>query len=419
MEIGIASPNEKEKAMQMKQYEASAGPLAPREKGVGEQMGDMYKQKAMNAAVDESSKMAMEGAKPYMQGMTNAINPMGSAGAGAVAGQATTNAALANAGMTGGAEIALAGQAMGGTGAGLATGAAGAGGMATLGAAVPYVGAAMIADQALGLGIMDSLFSEGGKVGPLSPQYKAEGGMSAEDYRYQMPGGDVYNARMERNKVKQAERESMPIMTMPDGSVNQQYYNMQEAKRQLQKQQDFVYPQIIPDNGKKMGALRMAYTDDPIAQKMYGVGNAPVDTSVMPMGFIGHPTDKQGYTARGYNQGGEVMSEEQAMALMNNQPEPMTEIAQEAMPMISSDPLMAMPQARPTPQALPTPRPSPEKMYLHNNPYDAAMIYEGYDPILDTVATPTPRPAEYKFGGGPLGMGVLGMYQDMMKKNMR
>ena len=279
MEIGIASPNEKEKSMQMKQYEASAGPLAPREKGVGEQMGDMYKQKAMNAAVDESSKMAMEGAKPYMQGMTNAINPMGSAGAGAVAGQATTNAALANAGMTGGAEIALAGQAMGGTGAGLATGAAGAGGMATLGAAVPYVGAAMLADQALGLGIMDSLFSEGGRVGPLSPQYNAEG----------------------------------------------------------------------------------------------------------------------------------TMSKEQAMALMNNQPEPMTEIAQEAMPMISPDPLMAMP----------TPRPSPEKMYLHNNPYDAAMIYEGYDPILDTVATPTPRPAEYKFGGGPLGMGVLGMYQDMMKKNMR
>jgi len=411
MEMMLASPGGKseEELMRLQakqQAVAQHAPLAQREKGMGEQMGDMAKDEAMSQGKD----MAMEASKPYMQGIKNAFNPMGSAGAGAVAGQAATNAALASTPATMGMAGAELG-ALASTGAGAgAAGAAGAGaGMAALGTAVPYIGAAMLADKALGLGIMDSLFSEGGKVGPLSPQYHAEGGMSAEDYRYQMPGGDVYNARMERNKVKQAQRESMPIMTMPDGSVNQQYYNMQEAKRQLQKQQDFVYPQIIPDNGKKMGALRMAYTDDPIAQKMYGVGNAPVDTSVMPMGFIGHPTDKQGYTARGYNQGGEVMSEEQAMALMNNQPEPMTEIAQEAMPMISPDPLMAMP----------TPRPSPEKMYLHNNPYDAAMIYEGYDPILDTVATPTPRPAEYKFGGGPLGMGVLGMYQDMMKKNMR
>jgi hypothetical protein len=67
----------------------------------------------------------------------------------------------------------------------------------------------------------------------------------------------------------------------------------------------------------------MAYTDDPIAAKMYDVGNAPIDTSIMSMGFIGHPTDKDGYTARGYDQGGEVMTKEQAMALMNNQPEPM------------------------------------------------------------------------------------------------
>jgi hypothetical protein len=295
MEIGISSPNEKEKAMQMKQYEASAGPLAPRKPGVGEQMGDMAKQRAMKGALDAGQEGIMKGisgmgtAAPSTTQMAGLESLAGTSGAGlspgaaqAVLGSGTQAAPLVAeaAGMT---SAGLAGT----TGTGLATSAgtsaaaagAGAGGMAALGTAVPYIGAAMLADQALGLGIMDSLFSEGGKVGPLSPQYKAEG----------------------------------------------------------------------------------------------------------------------------------TMSEEQAMALMNNQPEPMTEIAQEAIPMISPDPLMAMP----------TPRPSPEKMYLHNNPYDAAMIYEGYDPILDTVATPTPRPAEYKFGGGPLGMGVLGMYQDMMKKNMR
>jgi len=286
MEIGIASPNEKEKSMQMKQYEASAGPLAPREKGVGEQMGDMYKQKAMNAAVDESSKMAMEGAKPYMQGMTNAINPMGSAGAGAVAGQATTNAALANAGMTGGAEIALAGQTLApslaatgattGVGTGLATGAGAGAGMAALGTAVPYIGAAMLADKALGLGIMDSLFSKGGKVGPLSPQYKAEGG--------------------------------------------------------------------------------------------------------------------------------ETMSQEEAMALMNNQPAPMP--MPQPRPINFPDPEELLQE-----MSMPQPRSRPESI----NPYDAAMNYEGYDPIQPA---PTDLP-QYRAGGGPLGMGILSMYQDMMKKNMR
>ena len=256
---------------------------------LGQEMGSMVKKRAMNTALNKGQ-----------EGLVKAFTPA-----------ATTTTPVVGSAIEGGAVLGSAAPAVTG-------GAAGAGAMTALGTAMPYVGAGILAGKALGF------FNEGGQVGPLSTQYAA-GGMSAEDYRYQMPGGDVYNARMERNKVKQAQRESMPIMTMPDGSVNQQYYNMQEAKRQLQKQQDFVYPQIIPDNGKLMGAQRMAYTDDPIAQRMYGVGNAPIDTSLMPLGFIGHPTDNQGYTARGYDQGGEVMSEEQARALMNNQPEPMRE----------------------------------------------------------------------------------------------
>jgi hypothetical protein len=365
MELAIDDPNlrAKEYADKASGYKSIQGaPLAQQGPGVGEQMADMAKQRAMKGALDAGQT-----------GITSAL---------------TSSAPVVASGVEGGAIL----------GAGAGTGA-----MASVGTAMPYVGAAMLADKALGLGIMDSFFSEGGEVGPLSPQYHAGGGMSAEDYRYQMPGGDVYNARMERNKVKQAERESMPIMKNKDGSINQQYYNMQEGIRQLQKQQDFVYPQVIPDNGKKMGALRMAYTDDPIAQKMYGVGNAPIDTSLMPLGFIGHPTDNQGYTARGYDQGGEVMSEEQARALMNNQPEPTP------MPMMRPDPRELMAEIKQE-MAMPQPRSRPASI----NPYDAAMNYEGYDPILPA---PTDLP-QYRAGGGPLGMGVLGMYHDMMKKNM-
>jgi hypothetical protein len=175
MELELASPNEKEKQMmKMRQYQAQAGPLAQQKPGMAEQMGDKVKNEAMN----EGMNMGKEAAQPYMQSIKNAINPMGSAGAGAVAGQAATNAALASTPATmgmGGAQLGALASTGAGAGAG-AAGAAGAGaGMAALGTAVPYIGAAMLADQALGLGIMDSLFSDGGKVGPLA-QYKAEGG---------------------------------------------------------------------------------------------------------------------------------------------------------------------------------------------------------------------------------------------------
>jgi hypothetical protein len=168
MELGIASPNE-EKKMQMARYQAQVAPLAPPKPGIAEEFGGMVKKRAMESALNTGQKMVTSGIKPYTQGVENFFNPAGSAGAGSVAGQAATNAALANAGMTGGAEIALAGQSLAPSLA--ATGAGGAG-MATLATAVPYVGAGLLAGKALGL------FNEGGMVGPLGTQYKAGGGYS-------------------------------------------------------------------------------------------------------------------------------------------------------------------------------------------------------------------------------------------------
>jgi hypothetical protein len=119
MEIEIASPNEKEKMM-MKQYQAQAAPLAQQQKGMAGQMGDMVKQKLMSDAAGAGTTALTEGLKTAG---TSAL------GTGAMTGMAT---------------------------------------------AVPYVGAGLLAGKALGL------FNQGGQVGPLSPQYNAQGTMSKE-----------------------------------------------------------------------------------------------------------------------------------------------------------------------------------------------------------------------------------------------
>jgi len=99
------------------------------EKGMGGQMMDMAKQRAMTGALDAGQA-----------GITSALT--GSSAAPVVA-----------SGVEGGAILGA------GTGAG-----AGAG-MAALGTAMPYVGAGLLAGKALGL------FNEGGQVGPLNMQY--------------------------------------------------------------------------------------------------------------------------------------------------------------------------------------------------------------------------------------------------------
>jgi hypothetical protein len=64
MEIGIASPNQKEKMMQMKRYEAQAGPLAPQQPGVMQQAGDMVKNRAMNKGLDYGEKQITSALTP-------------------------------------------------------------------------------------------------------------------------------------------------------------------------------------------------------------------------------------------------------------------------------------------------------------------------------------------------------------------
>ena len=133
MEIEIASPNEKEK-MQMRQYQAQVAPLAQQQKGMAGQMGNMVKKKLMSDAAGAGAKAITAGAK---QGMSSMLAP-------------TVGSAIEG------------GAVLGPT--------AGAGSMAALGTAVPYVGAGLLAGKALGL------FNQGGQVGPLSTQYHAEGG---------------------------------------------------------------------------------------------------------------------------------------------------------------------------------------------------------------------------------------------------
>ena len=184
MEIGLAVGSEEEqkiKAMEQRRAQDMSGPLAPQKPGMVEQMGTKIKDKAMNDATNKVSNYAMDAAKPYAQSAMNAINPMASAGSGAVAGQAAANVAASTTpslmGM-GGASLGAAPLAT--------TGAAAGGGalMAGIGTAMPYVGAAMLADKALGLGIMDSIgLANGGQIGPLNSQYYAEGTMSEEQAR--------------------------------------------------------------------------------------------------------------------------------------------------------------------------------------------------------------------------------------------
>jgi len=164
MEIELATDNDEQRRLKQlnpNTYVAQAAPLAQQEKGIAGQMGDMAKQRLMSGALDAGQEGIMKG--------IGSLTP--SAGALNAAKLASTPATM---GM-GGAEVALTGQAL----------APAAGGMAAIGTAMPYVGAALLADKALGLGITDKLggmlgLNSGGQVGPLSPQYHAEGTMSKE-----------------------------------------------------------------------------------------------------------------------------------------------------------------------------------------------------------------------------------------------
>jgi hypothetical protein len=251
MELGIASPNEKEK-MQMKQYQAQAAPLAQQEKGMAGQMGDMVKQKLMSDAAGAGAKAITAGAQ---QGMSSMLAP-------------TVGSAI-----EGGAVLGPM---------------AGTGGMAALGTAVPYVGAGLLAGKALGL------FNEGGVVGPLSPQYAYDGNKAKASLEYQMKMG------------RQNKKDDEDLVDM------------------IKKGYEFT-TFTAPMNARAVGL------GDPIAERKYGAG------------IYG--------TGEYYQQGGQVgMTQDQAMALMNNQPDPdqlYNEIVAESMTEAAQGQIPPTPTMRP------------------------------------------------------------------------
>ena len=253
MELELASPNEKEK-MQIRQYQAQAAPLAQQEKGMGGQMMDMAKQRAMEGALDAGQA-----------GITSAL----SGSAAPVVGSA----------IEGGAVL---GPMAGGAGAGMGAG------MAALGTAVPYVGAGLLAGKALGL------FNEGGMVGPLAPQYAYDGTKAKASLEYQMKMG------------RQNKKDDEDLVDM------------------IRKGYDFTTSTALR-NARAVGA------GDPIAERKYGAG------------IYG--------TGNYYQQGGQIgMSKEQAMALMNNQPDPdqlYNEIVAESMTEAAQGQIPPTPTMRP------------------------------------------------------------------------
>jgi hypothetical protein len=126
-----------------------------------EQFGQMAQDRAMNSALNKGSTMVDE---KIMQPAGEAFKGMFSSAAPTAEAAITADASLLAGGVP--AELttgALSGSAGAGTGA-----------MATMGAAVPYVGAALLADEVLGLGLRESVlgFNQGGQV---KPTYAAMG----------------------------------------------------------------------------------------------------------------------------------------------------------------------------------------------------------------------------------------------------
>jgi len=150
-------PRENEGARgQAPRYQMGPMSVAQPEKGVIGQMSDMAKQRAMTGALDKGQETVMA---------KLATDPL------AKTGTELAGTELAKIGLGGAGEEALIGNALAqGT-----TGAATTGAMAGLGAAVPYIGAGILAGKALGF------FSEGGEV---EPQYKQMGGPQTMGSRY-------------------------------------------------------------------------------------------------------------------------------------------------------------------------------------------------------------------------------------------
>lgn len=135
-------------------------------------------------------------------------------------------------------------------------------------------GAAAMNPYTLPIMLGMSMLNEGGQVGPLGTQYAADGD------------------KIDRNKQYTEDQQMNNYKEM----IRQQMYN-----KSIMGQN--------PTRGiNKADAARAAFTTDPILSKMYGVGKAPSDSGMYDLSvFQGlFPIDDKGYTARGYDQGGQI-----------------------------------------------------------------------------------------------------------------
>ena len=214
---------------------------------------------------------------------------------------------------------------------------AGGGGMAAIGTAMPYVGAGLLAGKALGL------FNEGGMVGPLSAQYNYGGGMAGVS----MSGGGVDGYSGDGGFIKE-------YITNPANKLYNMYFPYEG--------EDLSYDSSLPDPRGK-------YSNSP------AVAEAKARAKKM-----GTTIDPRAYGTQ-YNAQG-TMSKEQAMALMNNQPEPIQTMPPTSMPMMRINPddlyneIMAESMTEAAQQAMPMMRPP-----LGADPLNADTTYSPYDMI--------------------------------------
>jgi len=154
------------------------------EPSAAEQFGQMAQNRAMEKGLQTGEEKIMEGASSFMTPSVaapsatqmNAMSSMAGQGLSPGAAQAVMGSGSSAAPLVAQAAGQTAGQLAATTGSQLATGAAtnaaaagaGTGAMATMGAAVPYVGAALLADEVLGLGLRENVlgFDKGGQVEP-------------------------------------------------------------------------------------------------------------------------------------------------------------------------------------------------------------------------------------------------------------
>jgi len=170
----------------------AAGPMAPQQGTQFNQLPqhavfpqeeqgvvDMAKQMAMSKGVEMGGQKAMEYGAPlakeamgYVSNLPATMGMSGAMGGASIApGSQAAMLAAQNAGLEGAAGLTA--NALGAS----TTGAAGAGAMAGLGAAMPWIGAGLLGAKMFGL------FSEGGLVGPLAGiKYKSMGGEVSDEF---------------------------------------------------------------------------------------------------------------------------------------------------------------------------------------------------------------------------------------------